>query len=139
MNKPMMLIAAAFAAMSLAAGQCEGLAKSGARCKRDAAEGSAYCMGHADQARAKTSEKGGNLADDGTCWAITEAGTRCKHRKNGESDYCKQHGPEVKAKKSLTQCRALKWNGQRCGRKPEGEFLYCAQHRKLGATKPSVK
>ena len=137
MKKPMMLFAAALAAFNILAGQCEGLTKSGVRCKREAAEGSSYCIGHADQA--KTADKKEKLKDDGTCWAVTEAGTRCKHKKDGESDYCKQHGPEVKSKKALTQCRALKWDGERCGRKPEGEYLYCPQHRKLGAAKAESK
>ena len=137
MRKPMMFLAVAFAAWSVVAAQCEGLTKSGARCKREAAEGSSYCIGHADQAT--TAAKKEKLKDDGTCWAVTEAGTRCKHKKDGESDYCKQHGPEVKSKKALAQCRALKWDGERCGRKPEGEYLYCSQHRKLGATKPAAK
>ena len=127
-------VACLMAAMTFAA-QCEGKTKKGERCKREAAEGSKYCIGHADQAKAAAAK----LKDDGTCWAVTESGTRCKHKKDGESDYCKQHGPEVKSKKTLTQCRALKWDGERCGRKPEGEFLYCSQHRKLGETKPAAK
>ena len=108
--------------------QCAGMTKKGERCKREAAEGSQYCLGHADQAKAK----GEKLKDDGTCWAVTEAGTRCKHKKDGESDYCKQHGPDTKAKKAGGQCRALKWNGERCTRPADGEFIYCKQHRKLG-------
>lgn len=134
MDKLMIVFAAALAAWNVAGAQCEGLTKSGARCKREAAANSSFCIGHADQA--KPAAKPEKLKDDGTCWAVTEAGTRCKHKKDGESDYCKQHGPDVKPKKPQSQCRALKWDGQRCARKPDGEFLYCAQHRKLGATKP---
>ena len=49
---------------SLAFGaQCMGKTKAGARCKRDAAEGSSYCLGHADQAKDQTAK----LKDDGTC------------------------------------------------------------------------
>ena len=129
MKKLMVMAVVALAATMTFAAQCAGMTKKGERCKREAAEGSAYCIGHADQAKAKEAK----LKDDGTCWAVTEAGTRCKHRKDGESDYCKQHGPDVKVKNPLDQCRALKWDGQRCGRKPEAGYLYCAQHRKLGA------
>ncbi len=138
MKKLVVSLALAFAAWGAFAAQCEGLTKAGVRCKRDAAEGSRYCLGHADQAKPATAKK---LKDDGTCWAVTEAGTRCRHPKDGESDYCKQHGPDVKVKNPLDQCRALKWDGQRCGRKPEAGYLYCAQHRKLGATaaKPAEK
>ena len=123
------LVACVLAAVSFAA-QCEGKTQKGERCKRQAAEGSKYCIGHADQAE-KAAPK---LKDDGTCWAVTEAGTRCKHKKDGESDYCKQHGADVKAKKPVDQCRALTWNGNRCPRKPEAGYLYCKQHRKQPAT-----
>ena len=134
MKKLVLSLAIVFTAWGAFAAQCEGTTKAGARCKRDAAEGSRYCLGHADQAKtASKSAAAKKLKDDGTCWAVTEAGTRCRHKKDGESDYCKQHGPDVKVKNPLDQCRALKWDGQRCGRKPEAGFLYCAQHRKLGA------
>ena len=103
MKKIMVLAMAVLVATVASAAQCAGMTKKGERCKREAAEGSQYCLGHADQA------KTAKLKDDGTCWAVTEAGTRCKHKKNGESDYCKQHGPDVKAKTPGGQCRALKW------------------------------
>ena len=137
MKKTMLTMLAAISALCVAAAQGDGMTKNGERCKRDAAEGSKYCLGHADQSMAAAVK----LKDDGTCWAVTENGTRCKHKKDGESDYCKQHGPDVKAKKPCDQCRALKWDGQRCSRKPEEGYLYCAQHRKLGATaaKPKAK
>ena len=129
--KRLMLTAAAclMAAMTFAA-QCEGKTQKGERCKREAAEGSKFCLGHADQAKEKTQK----LKDDGTCWAVTAAGTRCKHKKDGESDYCKQHGADVKPAKPVDQCRALTWGGERCQRKPEPGYLYCKQHRKQPAT-----
>ena len=131
MKKLMVMAVVAMAATLTFAAQCEGTTQAGARCKREAAEGSHYCIGHANQAKTKASK----LKDDGTCWAVTEAGTRCKHKKDGESDYCKQHGPDVKAKKPGGQCRALKWDGERCSRPAEGGYLYCQQHRKLGVDK----
>ena len=119
-----------------AAAQCEGLTQKGERCKREAAEGSKYCIGHADQAKAakpaaakeapapnkakpaakknaadadKTVEK-----DDGTCWALTEAGKRCTRKKDGEKDYCKQHAADLPPSKPVTQCRAVTYTGEQC-------------------------
>ena len=129
-----MFIACMLDAWSFAA-QCEGKTKKGERCKREAAEGCKYCIGHADQAKTAATK----LKDDGTCWAVTEAGTRCKHKKDGESDYCKQHGADVKATKPLDQCRALTWEGNRCPRKPEAGYLYCKQHRKQPAGAAKAK
>ena len=124
------LILAAIAALSVLgtvqAVQCEGMTQAGKRCKREAAEGSKYCIGHADQAKSASKKE----KDDGTCWAVTEAGTRCKHKKDGASDYCKQHAPDVKPAKPQTQCRAMTWGGTRCSNKPEEGYLYCKQHRK---------
>lgn len=125
--KHLLTIAAIVLAMPLFAAQCEGLTKAGERCKREAAEGSAYCIGHKDQAKVKPAAK---LKDDGTCWAVTEAGTRCKHKKDGESDYCKQHAPSVKPAKPLAQCRAMTLEGKQCARKPVEGGRYCKQHNK---------
>ncbi len=143
MKRFLVALAVCLTAASIFAAQCAGTTKAGKRCKREAAEGSKYCIGHADQAAAKTATDkapaDAKLKDDGTCWAITEAGKRCKRKKDGESDYCKQHGPNVKAKKPGGQCRALKWDGKRCTRKAEGEYLYCSQHRKQPAGEPAKK
>lgn len=128
----LMTVACLLATLTFAA-QCEGKTKKGERCKREAAEGSKFCLGHADQAKAE------KLKDDGTCWAVTEAGTRCKHKKDGESDYCKQHGSDTKAKKPGGQCRALKWDGGRCTRPADGEYIYCKQHRKQPTAQKAVE
>jgi len=109
------------------AAQCEGRTKVGERCKREAAENSKFCVGHADQGKKTV------LKDDGHCWATTEKGTRCKHKKDGASDYCKQHAADHKPTKPQAQCRALKYDGARCTRAPVAESFYCAQHGKLGA------
>ena len=122
MKKLILMTVACLLATLTFATQCEGKTKKGERCKREAAEGSKYCLGHADQAKAE------KLKDDGTCWAVTEAGTRCKHKKDGESDYCKQHAPSVKPSKPITQCRAMTYEGKQCTRKPEEGKRYCAQH-----------
>lgn len=128
--KKLLMALALVATVAVSAAQCEGLTKKGVRCKREAAENSKYCLGHADQAKAETVAK---LKDDGTCWAVTENGTRCKHKKEGESDYCKQHAADKKPPKPVKQCRALKWDGKQCERAPDVDSFYCKQHRKLGA------
>lgn len=146
---------------SLNAAQCEGQTQAGVRCKREAAENSKFCIGHADQAKTdkmeapkvakpevkapveaksetKTSAEA-KLKDDGTCWAVTEKGERCKHKKDGESDYCKQHAADKKPAKPVDQCRAMNWNGTRCERAPQSDCFYCSQHAKLGAPKATPK
>ena len=134
-----MTVAALVSAAALAA-QCEGKTQQGERCKREAAEGSRFCIGHADQAKATAdkkgaadvkkaeAKKGSAEQDDGKCWAVTEAGTRCKHKKDGDKDYCKQHAANVKPAKPVKQCRAMTWSGTQCTRTPEDGFRYCKQH-----------
>ncbi|MBR3223394.1 MAG: hypothetical protein IKF72_14340 [Kiritimatiellae bacterium] len=143
MRELLVAVAACLVGVTLSAAQCEGKTQKGERCKREADAGSSYCIGHADQAKAKSEPKakseqkakdkqnaqgGQELKDDGTCWAMTKAGTRCKHKKDGESDYCKQHAPSVKPSKPVTQCRALTYGGTQCVRKPVDGSNYCAQH-----------
>ena len=136
MKRLMVVVAVALASVMAIGAQCEGKTLAGERCKREAAEGSKFCIGHADQAKKPDVKKpdakdpDAKEKDDGQCWAVTDAGTRCKHKKDGESDYCKQHGPDTKAKKPGGQCRALKWDGARCTRAADGEYIYCKQHRK---------
>ena len=123
--KTLLYVVTAFLmAGAAAAAQCEGKTQKGERCKREAAEGSKFCIGHADQAKkAAPKEK-----DDGTCWALTEAGARCKNKKDGDQDYCKIHAADKPLKKPVTQCRALTWDGKQCVRKPEEGKRYCKQH-----------
>ena len=134
MKRLMVVVAAALASVMAIAAQCEGKTQKGERCKREAAEGSKFCIGHADQAKKPDVKKpdakdpDAKEKDDGQCWAVTEAGTRCKHKKDGESDYCKLHAPSVKPSKPITQCRAMTYEGKQCTRKPEEGKRYCAQH-----------
>ena len=134
MKRLMVVVAAALASVMAIAAQCEGKTQKGEQCKREAAEGSKFCIGHADQAKKPDVKKpdakdpDAKEKDDGQCWAVTEAGTRCKHKKDGESDYCKQHAPSVKPSKPITQCRAMTYEGKQCTRKPEEGKRYCAQH-----------
>ena len=124
MKRLMVVIVIALASVMAVAAQCEGKTQTGERCKREAAEGSKFCIGHADQAKKPDVKE----KDDGQCWAVTDAGTRCKHKKDGESDYCKQHAPSVKPSKPITQCRAMTYEGKQCTRKPEEGKRYCKQH-----------
>ena len=124
MKKILMMAAVCLMAAMTFAAQCEGLTKKGERCKREAAEGSKYCIGHADQSKADAAK----LKDDGTCWAVTDAGTRCKHKKDGDKDYCKQHAADVKPSKPVTQCHAMTYAGAQCTRKPVEGMRYCKQH-----------
>ena len=111
--------------------QCEGVTKEGVRCKREAAEKSKFCIGHADQAKKPVAaKKAAQEKDDGQCWAVTLAGTRCKHAKDGAKDYCKQHAASIKVKTTPDQCRAMTYEGKQCTRKPEAGYNYCTQHRK---------
>jgi len=127
MKRLMLTMLACVMAVAVNAAQCEGKTQKGERCKREAAEGSKYCIGHADQAKKTTAPKQ-KEKDDGTCWAVTEAGTRCKHKKDGDKDYCKQHAADVKPAKPVTQCRAMTYEGKQCVRKPEEGKRYCKQH-----------
>ena len=134
MKRLVVVVAVALASVMAIAAQCEGKTQKGEQCKREAAEGSKFCIGHADQAKKPDVKKpdakdpDAKEKDDGQCWAVTDAGTRCKHKKDGESDYCKQHAPSVKPSKPITQCRAMTYEGKQCTRKPEEGKRYCAQH-----------
>ena len=124
MKRLMMAAAMCLAAATACAAQCEGKTQQGERCKREAADGAKFCIGHADQAKKPAAK----LKDDGTCWAVTENGTRCKHKKVGEKDYCKQHAADVKPSKPVVQCRAMTYDGKQCPRKPVEGRRYCQQH-----------
>ena len=130
--KVMMTLAAGLLAAMTFAAQCAGTTQEGRRCRREAAEGGKYCIGHAGQAKSAAQAK---EKDDGQCWSVTAAGTRCKHKKAGESDYCTQHAANLKPAKPVDQCCAITWGGTRCTRKPDEGCRYCAQHR----NKPVVR
>ena len=126
MKRLLMVVVVALGVVVSYGAQCEGQTQAGVRCKRDAAEESRFCIGHANQAKTVVAKE----KDDGQCWAVTQAGTRCKHKKDGEKDYCKQHAASIKVKDSPDQCRAMTYDGKRCTRKPDAGYNYCAQHRK---------
>ena len=78
MKRLMMAAAMCLAAAAACAAQCEGKTLQGERCKREAAEGAKFCIGHADQAKKPEAKPSASkkpetkLKDDGTCWAVTE-------------------------------------------------------------------
>ncbi len=123
MMKQLIVAAVCLMAAMTYAAQCAGMTQKGERCKREAAEGSRFCIGHADQAKTIVQQK-----DDGTCWAVTENGTRCKHKKDGKKDYCKQHAADLPPAKPVDQCRAMTYAGTQCTRKPVEGKRYCKQH-----------
>ena len=124
MKKLMIMVVACIMSAAVFGAQCEGKTQKGERCKREAAESSKFCIGHADKANVTANRE----KDDGTCWAVTEAGTRCKHKKDGDKDYCKQHAADVKPPKPVAQCRAITFDGKQCSRKPLEGKRYCKQH-----------
>ena len=73
MKKLMITLAAGLVSALTFAAQCAGTTLEGARCKREAAEGSKYCIGHAHQAKpsAQSKEK-----DDGHCALQAQEGRR---------------------------------------------------------------
>ena len=83
MRKPMMFLAVAFAAWSVVAAQCEGLTKSGARCKHKKDGESDYCKQHGPEVKSKKA-----LAQ---CRALKWDGERCGRKPEGEYLYCSQH------------------------------------------------
>ncbi len=133
--KKLLFSLVAMAAMVVSAAQCCGTTQKGERCKREADEGSKYCIGHKDQAKNPLAK------DDGTCWAITQNDSRCKNKKDGASDYCKLHAVK-KVAKSPDKCRAMTFDGRRCSREPLEGYNYCKQHCEGGAAaekKPVAK
>lgn len=126
MNKLITAVAVALTSALTFAAQCAGTTLDGKRCKREAAEGSKYCIGHAHQAKPSAHSK---EKDNGQCWSVTMAGTRCKHKKVGDTDYCAQHAANVKPATPVDQCCAMTWEGTRCTRKPDPGYRYCTQHR----------
>ena len=141
MKRLIVIVAVALASVMAMGAQCEGKTQKGERCKREAAEDSKFCIGHADQAKKEKKAESKAKPDakakaegeikhesDVACWAVTEAGTRCKHKRDGESDYCKQHAASVKPSEPVTQCRAMTYEGTQCTRKPEEGKRYCKQH-----------
>ena len=140
MKKLIMTVVVCAAAVASFAAQCEGKTQKGDRCKREAAEGSKFCIGHAEQGKKSAAKESVvKEKDDGHCWAVTDKGTRCKHKKDGDKDYCKQHAADLKPAKPFTQCRALTYEGKQCVRKPEEGMRYCKQHMGAPVQKTSEK
>ncbi len=83
MKKLMMIIAAVAVAFGAIAAQCTAKTQDGARCKREAVEGTKYCWQHS----------GTNVV---RCAATTSDGTQCKRKAEPGRKYCWQHSKSAK-------------------------------------------
>ena len=130
MKRIVVIVAVLLSAVNLLAAQCKGMTQKGERCKREAAEGSEYCIGHAGQAKA--AEK------------AAEEKSKPKARAKAKHAEAKAKAPEAKAKAAAEKpsegkmaddgtCWAMTEAGTRCKHKKDGESDYCKQHA------PSVK
>ena len=128
MKNLMIAIAMCIVAVAADAAQCEGLTQKGERCKREAAEGSKFCIGHADQAK-KTAPKEKAESKEKTA-PKGEVAPKEKVAPKKEKTEPKQK-PAQKAdaeQKDDGTCWAVTEAGTRCKHKKDGESDYCKQH-----------
>ena len=124
MRKLLAMVVAFAMASALCAAQCEGKTQKGERCKRDAAEGSKFCIGHADQAK-KPEVKKPEVKKDAA------AKPAAKKEAEAKADAKK---PKVDAKNAEVKelddgtCWAVTEAGTRCKHKKDGDKDYCKQH-----------
>ena len=147
MKRLMIAIAMCVAAVAVDAAQCEGLTQKGERCKREAAEGSKFCIGHADQAKKDVkSEAKEQVAPKGKAEpkekpaAKESAAPKDKAAPKGKVDdkAAPKQKPAQKAaveQKDDGTCWAVTEAGTRCKHKKDGESDYCKQH--AASVKPS--
>ena len=125
MKRIVVVVAVLLSAANLLAAQCKGVTQKGERCKREAAEGSEYCIGHAGQAKA--AEK------------AAEEKAKPKTKAKAKPAEAKAKAPEAKAKAAAEKpaegkmaddgtCWAMTEAGTRCKHKKDGESDYCKQH-----------
>ena len=130
MKRLMIAIAMCVAAVAADAAQCEGLTQKGERCKREAAEGSKFCIGHADQAKKDVkSETKEQAAPKGK--AEPKEKTASKESVAPNDKPAPKQKPAQKAaveQKDDGTCWAVTEAGTRCKHKKDGESDYCKQH-----------
>ena len=129
MRKLMMVVAMSLVGAALFAAQCEGLTQKGERCKRDAAEGSKFCIGHADQA--KKVEKAEPKAKAEGKKAEPKANAEIKKTEPKAKAETKKPEPKetaVPKEKDDDTCWAVTEAGTRCKHKRDGDSDYCKQH-----------
>ena len=137
MKRLMIAIAMCVAAVAADAAQCEGLTQKGERCKREAAEGSKFCIGHADQAKKDVkSEAKEQVAPKGK--AEPREKPASKESAASKDKTAPKQKPAQKAaveQKDDGTCWAVTEAGTRCKHKKDGESDYCKQH--AASVKPS--
>ena len=137
MKRLMIAIAMCVAAVAVDAAQCEGLTQKGERCKREAAEGSKFCIGHADQAKKDVkSETKEQAAPKGK--AEPKEKPASKESAASKDKAAPKQKPAQKAaveQKDDGTCWAVTEAGTRCKHKKDGESDYCKQH--AASVKPS--
>ena len=130
MKRLMIAIAMCVAAVAADAAQCEGLTQKGERCKREAAEGSKFCIGHADQAKKDVkSETKEQVAQKGK--AEPKEKPASKESATSKDKAAPKQKPAQKAaveQKDDGTCWAVTEAGTRCKHKKDGESDYCKQH-----------
>ena len=130
MKRLMIAIAMCVAAVAVDAAQCEGLTQKGERCKREAAEGSKFCIGHADQAKKDVkSETKEQVAPKGK--AEPKEKPTAKESAAPKDKTVPKQKPAQKAtveQKDDGTCWAVTETGTRCKHKKDGESDYCKQH-----------
>ena len=130
MKRLMIAIAMCVAAVAADAAQCEGLTQKGERCKREAAEGSKFCIGHADQAKKDVkSEAKEQVAPKGK--AEPKEKPASKESAASKDKAAPKQKPAQKAaveQKDDGTCWAVTEAGTRCKHKKDGESDYCKQH-----------
>ena len=130
MKRLMIVIAMCVAAVAVDAAQCEGLTQKGERCKREPAEGSKFCIGHADQAKKDVkSEAKEQVAPK--VKAEPKEKTASKESVAPKDKAAPKQKPAQKAvveQKDDGTCWAVTEAGTRCKHKKDGESDYCKQH-----------
>ena len=124
MKRLMIAIAMCVAAVAVDAAQCEGLTQKGERCKREAAEGGKFCIGHAEQAKKDVKPEAKEpVAPKETPVSKESVATKDKA--------VPKQKPAQKAaveQKDDGTCWAVTEAGTRCKHKKDGESDYCKQH-----------
>ena len=137
MKRLMIVIAMCVAAVAADAAQCEGLTQKGERCKREPAEGSKFCIGHADQAKKNAKpEAKESVAPKGK--AEPKEKPAAKESATSKDKTAPKQKPAQKAvveQKDDGTCWAVTEAGTRCKHKKDGESDYCKQH--AASVKPS--
>ena len=137
MKRLMIAIAMCVAAVAVDAAQCEGLTQKGERCKREAAEGGKFCIGHAEQAKKDVKpEAKEQVAPKGK--AEPKEKPASKESAASKDKTAPKQKPAQKAvveQKDDGTCWAVTEAGTRCKHKKDGESDYCKQH--AASVKPS--